>query len=133
MDARRIVFTKPDARYPRMPFYPGYSFAGVVEAVGSAVSTVTPGDRVLGTMGHQDLVVVDAERGKLDRIPGGVSFEQEGRLHTEGLVSHRGTPDEVLPMWEALKTHPAEHLGVIIVWSGDTASAVGAVGAVGTA
>lgn len=71
-----IGYTKPEATYPRMPFYPGYSFAGTVEAAGSAVSTLHPGDRVMGTMGHQDRVVVDVERGKLDVIPNGVSFEQ---------------------------------------------------------
>jgi 2-desacetyl-2-hydroxyethyl bacteriochlorophyllide A dehydrogenase len=71
-----IGYTIPGARYPRMPFYPGYAFAGTVEAVGSGVTTFRPGDRVLGSMGHQDRVVVDAEQGRLDRIPDGVSFEQ---------------------------------------------------------
>jgi 2-desacetyl-2-hydroxyethyl bacteriochlorophyllide A dehydrogenase len=71
-----IGYTIPGARYPRMPFYPGYSFAGTVEAVGSGVGAFAAGDRVLGTMGHQDRVVVDVERGQLDRIPDGVTFEQ---------------------------------------------------------
>jgi 2-desacetyl-2-hydroxyethyl bacteriochlorophyllide A dehydrogenase len=71
-----IGYTKPNARYPRLPFYPGYSFAGIVEAAGDGVEAFRPGDRVLGTMGHQDRVVVDVERGALDRIPDGVSFEQ---------------------------------------------------------
>ena len=31
---------------PKTPFVPGYSVLGVVDAVGSAVSSVTPGDRV---------------------------------------------------------------------------------------
>ena len=71
-----IGYTIPGARYPRMPFYPGYAFAGTVEAVGSAVTSFKAGDRVLGSMGHQDWVVVDAEQGRLDLIPDGVSFEQ---------------------------------------------------------
>lgn len=71
-----IGYTIPGARYPRMPFYPGYAFAGTVEAVGDAVTAYRPGDRVLGTLGHQNLVVVDEARGRLDHIPEGVSFEQ---------------------------------------------------------
>jgi 2-desacetyl-2-hydroxyethyl bacteriochlorophyllide A dehydrogenase len=71
-----IGYTIPGARYPRMPFYPGYAFAGTVEAAGTGVDTLRPGDRVVGSMGHQDRVVVDVERGRLDRIPDGVSFEQ---------------------------------------------------------
>jgi 2-desacetyl-2-hydroxyethyl bacteriochlorophyllide A dehydrogenase len=71
-----IGYTIPGARYPRMPFYPGYAFAGVVEAVGRGVTTVRPGDRVLGSMGHQDRVAVDVERGRLDLIPEGVSFDE---------------------------------------------------------
>src|SRR5436190_3901595 len=73
-----IGYTIPGARYPRLPFYPGYAFAGTVEAVGSAVVKFRPGDRVLGSMGHQDRVIVDTdqERGQLDVIPDGVSFDQ---------------------------------------------------------
>jgi 2-desacetyl-2-hydroxyethyl bacteriochlorophyllide A dehydrogenase len=71
-----IGYIIPGARYPRLPFYPGYLFAGTVEAVGAAVSTVQPGDRVVGSMGHQDRVIVDLERSTLERIPEGVSFEQ---------------------------------------------------------
>jgi 2-desacetyl-2-hydroxyethyl bacteriochlorophyllide A dehydrogenase len=71
-----IGYTIPGARYPRMPFYPGYAFAGTVEAAGAAVTTLHPGDRVLGSMGHQDRVIVDAEQGRLDHIPDGVSFDQ---------------------------------------------------------
>src|SRR5207302_7081960 len=71
-----IGYRTPGARYPRLPFYPGYAFAGTVEAAGSEVTTLRPGDRVVGGMRHQDWVVVDTEKGDLDRIPDGVSFEQ---------------------------------------------------------
>lgn len=71
-----IGYTIPGARYPRIPFYPGYAFAGIVEAAGSGVTNLRPRDRVLGSMGHQDRVVVDVERGRLDLIPEGVSFEE---------------------------------------------------------
>src|SRR5262245_9803320 len=69
-----IGYTIPGARYPRLPFYPGYAYAGTVETVGSAVERFRPGDRVLGSMGHQDRVVVDTGQGRLDAIPDGVSF-----------------------------------------------------------
>jgi 2-desacetyl-2-hydroxyethyl bacteriochlorophyllide A dehydrogenase len=71
-----IGYTIPGARYPRMPFRPGYAFAGTIEAVGSAVTDYRPGDRVVGSMGHQNLVVVDVAQGPLDPIPDGVSFDQ---------------------------------------------------------
>jgi 2-desacetyl-2-hydroxyethyl bacteriochlorophyllide A dehydrogenase len=71
-----IGYTIPGSSYPRMPFHPGYAFAGTVQAVGPAVTSPRPGERVLGSMGHQDWAVVDAARGGLDAIPEGVTFEQ---------------------------------------------------------
>ena len=71
-----IGYTIPNARYPKLPFFPGYASAGVVEAAGSAVTGFKPGDRVAGSTGHQDWVVVDTARGRLDPIPDGVSFDQ---------------------------------------------------------
>jgi 2-desacetyl-2-hydroxyethyl bacteriochlorophyllide A dehydrogenase len=71
-----IGYSTPGSRYPRLPYYAGYAFSGTVETVGSAVTAFKPGDRVLGSMGHQDVVVVDTSRGDLDLIPEGVSFEQ---------------------------------------------------------
>jgi 2-desacetyl-2-hydroxyethyl bacteriochlorophyllide A dehydrogenase len=71
-----IGYSTPGARYPRLPFNPGYAFAGTVEAAGPAVTTLAPGDRVVGGMKHQDLVVVDAGQDSLERIPEGVSLEQ---------------------------------------------------------
>jgi 2-desacetyl-2-hydroxyethyl bacteriochlorophyllide A dehydrogenase len=74
-----IGYSTPGARYPRLPFYPGYAYAGTVEAVGSEVTAhklYKPGDRVVGSMGHQDRAVVEADGDRLDPIPDGVSFEQ---------------------------------------------------------
>jgi 2-desacetyl-2-hydroxyethyl bacteriochlorophyllide A dehydrogenase len=71
-----IGYSTPGSRYPRLPFYPGYAYSGTVEAVGSAVTAFQPGERVLGSMGHQDVTVVEADGDRLDPIPDGVTFEQ---------------------------------------------------------
>jgi 2-desacetyl-2-hydroxyethyl bacteriochlorophyllide A dehydrogenase len=71
-----IGYSTPGSRYPRLPYNAGYAFAGKVERVGAEVADLKPGDRVTGSMGHQDWVVVDTARTDLDRIPEGVSFEQ---------------------------------------------------------
>jgi 2-desacetyl-2-hydroxyethyl bacteriochlorophyllide A dehydrogenase len=71
-----IGYTIPGARYPRMPFHPGYAWAGTVEAVGPGVRAFRPGDRVLGSFHHQDLLVAEVEDGRLDLIPEGVTLEQ---------------------------------------------------------
>ena len=86
-----IGYSIPGAQYPHMPYYPGFAAAGTVEAVGSAVTTLAPGDRVMGKTGHQDWVVVDIARENLDCIPEGVSFEAAclGRLATVSMQSIR--------------------------------------------
>ncbi len=55
------------------PYYPGYSLAGVVKAVGDGVAGFVPGDRVCGWGPHGSAAVVDASR--FSRIPDGVSFD----------------------------------------------------------
>ncbi|HZO32548.1 MAG TPA: zinc-binding alcohol dehydrogenase [Chloroflexota bacterium] len=55
------------------PYYPGYSLAGVVKAVGDGVSGFAPGDRVCGWGPHGSAAVVDAAR--FAQIPDGVSFD----------------------------------------------------------
>jgi threonine dehydrogenase-like Zn-dependent dehydrogenase len=42
---------------------------------------------------------------------------RQGRLHTDGLISHRVPADEALPVWDALMTHQQDYLGVILEWS----------------
>ncbi len=71
-----IGYTIPDATYPRLPMNPGYAFAGTVETVGEAVTSLQPGDRVSGGMPHADWAVVDVSRGGLLPLPETVSFEQ---------------------------------------------------------
>ena len=71
-----IGFSTPGATYPRIPFRPGYASAGVVEAVGSAITDVRPGDRVSVSARHEDWAVVDTPRRPFVRLPDSVTFEQ---------------------------------------------------------
>ncbi|HEU4754199.1 MAG TPA: zinc-binding dehydrogenase, partial [Armatimonadota bacterium] len=61
-------------RWVRYPFHPGYSMAGVVEAVGAEVEGFRPGDRVVSREGHRQLVVVESTRPL--KIPDEVSDEE---------------------------------------------------------
>jgi NADPH2:quinone reductase len=61
---------------PPLPYYPGNEFAGVVVSVGEDVSTLAPGDRVLGMAGNgafADAVAV-AET-KLVKLPTNLSVD----------------------------------------------------------
>jgi len=84
-----IGYTIPGATYPRLPFHPGYAFAGTVEAVGSAVAAFRPGDRVAGSLPHTDWAVVDTSRALLAPLPPEVSFEQ-GCLARLAAISMQG-------------------------------------------
>jgi 2-desacetyl-2-hydroxyethyl bacteriochlorophyllide A dehydrogenase len=60
--------TLPDWKFP---FRPGYSAAGTVQAVGSAVAGWKPGDRVSypGNHASAELLTIGHERGRLWRLP----------------------------------------------------------------
>src|ERR1700730_17360037 len=55
----------------KFPFRPGYSAAGTVVEVGSAITGVKPGDRVSypGNHASAELLTLGHERGKLWRLP----------------------------------------------------------------
>lgn len=58
------------------PYYPGYSFAGTLLAVGDGVERLAPGDRICGPLPHASRVVeARPERlARLTTIPDGVAF-----------------------------------------------------------
>src|SRR5579871_2442565 len=62
----------------KFPFRPGYSAAGTVVAVGSAVRGWKPGDRVSypGNHASAELLTIGHERGRLWRMPDGLDFEK---------------------------------------------------------
>ncbi|MGH9322149.1 MAG: quinone oxidoreductase family protein [Vicinamibacteria bacterium] len=71
------------------PFTPGSEGAGVVEAVGSEVTEVKPGDRVAYAMNpgsYAELSVVPAWR--LVPIPERVSFESAAAAMLQGMTAH---------------------------------------------
>src|SRR5438094_4043508 len=62
----------------KFPFRPGYSAAGTVVAVGSAVSGWEPGDRVSypGNHASAELLTLGHERGRLWKLPKGLDAEK---------------------------------------------------------
>lgn len=75
---------------PAMPFSPAAEFAGVVTAIGTGVTSVRPGDRVLAYVGYgaaRETVVVKAEQ--LVPIPDGLDFDRAAGLAvTYGTTLH---------------------------------------------
>jgi threonine dehydrogenase-like Zn-dependent dehydrogenase len=43
---------------------------------------------------------------------------RQGRLRTDGLITHHVPAAEALPIWDALMTHQQDYLGVMIEWDG---------------
>ncbi|HWS71942.1 MAG TPA: quinone oxidoreductase, partial [Thermoanaerobaculia bacterium] len=79
-----------EGRYPaERPFIPGNEAAGIVTAVGSAVTEVRPGDRVAFT-GHlgsyAEFVAMPADR--LVKVPDSIDFEQAAAAMLQGMTAH---------------------------------------------
>ncbi len=101
---------------PAMPFSPAAEFAGVVESLGAGVTSLKPGDRVLGYMTHgaaRERAAVSAD--KLIKIPGALDFDRAA-----GLCITYGTTLHALKDRARLK-------------SGETLVVLGASGGVGLA
>jgi NADPH2:quinone reductase len=66
---------------PPFPFSPAAEFSGVVESVGSGVTAVAPGDRVMGNVGWgaaREAIAVPAQQ--LTKIPDALDFERAAGL-----------------------------------------------------
>ncbi|MBV9556930.1 MAG: NADPH:quinone oxidoreductase family protein, partial [Pseudolabrys sp.] len=101
---------------PSLPFSPAAEMAGVVESVGSGVTGLKPGDRVLGYLGYgaaRQRVAAKAEQ--LIKIPDALDFD-----HAAGLCVTYGTTLHALKDRADLK-------------SNETLAVLGASGGVGLA
>jgi len=72
-----------DNRGPKLPYTPGSDAAGVVEAVGSGVTTVKPGDRVYvgGTVSGAYAELSLCNEPQTHTLPGNVSFAQGAAMN----------------------------------------------------
>jgi|SRR5581483_714891 len=75
---------------PALPFSPAAEFAGIVEDVGSGVTSVKAGDRVIGCLTHGAArEKIAAPAGKLIKIPDGLDFDRAaGLCVTYGTTFH---------------------------------------------
>ncbi|WP_404994966.1 NADP-dependent oxidoreductase [Cupriavidus pauculus] len=100
-----------------LPFTPGVDAAGTVIAVGRNVTTLAPGDEVMGFIGivgaYATQAVVDAAR--LARIPASMRFQQAAAI-----------PAASLTAWQALHEHGALQAGQSVLIH----AAAGGVGSV---
>jgi 2-desacetyl-2-hydroxyethyl bacteriochlorophyllide A dehydrogenase len=70
----------------RYPFYPGYASVGIVRAVGSAVTTLKPGDRVASRTGHRSHDLVKADQ--CFPVPAGVSADDAAWFPLAKIAGH---------------------------------------------
>lgn len=92
---------------PPFPFSPAAEFSGVVESVGSGVTDIAPGDRVMGNIGWgaaREAVAVPAN--VLVKVPDGLDFDRAA-----GLTVTYGTTLYALRLRAGLK--PGETLAVL--------------------
>jgi NADPH:quinone reductase-like Zn-dependent oxidoreductase len=93
---------------------PGWAVAGTVEAVGSDVTGLQPGDEVFGTCRGSFAEYVTARPGQLAAKPASLSFEQAAALPISATTALQAVRDQA-------KVQPGQHVLVI-----------GASGGVGT-
>jgi NADPH:quinone reductase len=72
-----------DNRGPKLPYTPGSDAAGVIEAVGSGVTAVKPGDRVYfgGSLTGAYAEMSLCDQGQVHPLPGNVSFAQGAAMN----------------------------------------------------
>ncbi|MGW4404830.1 alcohol dehydrogenase catalytic domain-containing protein [Nonomuraea sp. NPDC004702] len=95
----------------RYPFRPGYSMAGIVEAVGEGVTTVRPGDRVQSYASHQELVTLPEREARL--LPGGVADEEA--VWVPLVVTAAGTARAAITLGETVVVIGLGPVGQLVV------------------
>ena len=97
---------------PPLPFSPGHEIAGVVQAVGSGVTRVRPGQRVLASLewgGYAERAVTPAERAH--PIPDAMPFDQAAAFY---VVSHHTAPTGMIPLPLYVETCHARGVPVVV-------------------
>ena len=80
-------------RTPKLPVL-GWDVAGTVDAVGSNVRGIEPGDEVMGTTKGSFAELAIAKADDLVPKPAGLSFEEAGALPISGITALRAIRDE---------------------------------------
>jgi NADPH:quinone reductase-like Zn-dependent oxidoreductase len=80
-------------RTPKLPVL-GWDVAGTVDAVGSNVTGIQPGDEVMGTTKGSFAELAIAKADDLVPKPAGLSFEEAGALPISGITALRAIRDE---------------------------------------
>jgi NADPH:quinone reductase-like Zn-dependent oxidoreductase len=80
-------------RTPKLPVL-GWDVAGTVDAVGSNVTGIRPGDEVMGTTKGSFAELAIAKADDLVPKPTGLSFEEAGALPISGITALRAVRDE---------------------------------------
>ncbi len=113
--------------YPsERPFIPGREAAGTVEATGSGVTGLAPGDRVAWAMyrgAYAELAVVPADR--LVPVPPGVALETAAAVMLQGMTAHylSRTTFPLRPGHVALVHAAAGGVGLLLVQMANRAGA----------
>jgi 2-desacetyl-2-hydroxyethyl bacteriochlorophyllide A dehydrogenase len=90
------------------PYYPGYSFAGRVLAVGEGVTDVAAGDRVCGMVDHASHSLADPNR--LAPIPAGVT-DAQAAMSTLGIIVLNAVRKPAIQLGEAVAVVGAGLIG----------------------
>lgn len=109
---RGITTERPPER--TTPYYPGYSFAGEVLAVGDGVEGFAPGDRIAGPLPHTSLVEeARPERlARLTLIPEGVG-DSAAALTQLGCIALNGVRAAHIQLGEAIAVVGAGLVGLL--------------------
>jgi threonine dehydrogenase-like Zn-dependent dehydrogenase len=96
------------------PYYPGYSFAGTVLAVGEDVEQFSPGDRIAGPISHAAHAIEDRpERlARFAHIPDGVS-DREAALSQLGCIALNGVRKADIALGESVGLVGAGLIGLL--------------------
>jgi len=103
-------------RKPKLPVL-GWDVAGTVEAVGSNVTDIQPGDEVMGTTNGSFAELAIAKADDLVPKPAKLSFEEAGALPISGITALRAVRDmgNVQPGQKVLVIGAAGGVGSLVV------------------